>query len=140
MGWGGSRKGAGRPKGVKNGSRRVGPRKRIPWFLRELAEGAARLYPPAPTACWLYFIWAPEAERIKIGRTRDVANRLRDLSTGSPVPLRLLGAVPCPSKTEEFRVHMLWMDHWSHGEWFRRSPELWDWIVNCVIEESILPR
>lgn len=71
---------------------------------------------------------------IKIGFATNVLNRMRDLQIGSPHALHLLGYMP-GSIYEEKRLHRLFSAHRSHGEWFRRSPEL----LAFISENTTLP-
>jgi hypothetical protein len=69
----------------------------------------------------VYFVGAAEA--VKIGRTRNVAARLRSLATASAVPLALLGTVPGDRQLEA-RLHWQWRHLRLRGEWFRADQAL----------------
>jgi hypothetical protein len=71
----------------------------------------------------VYFIEAVGLDMIKIGYARDIPERLRKLSPGCPVPMRLLGTVPGGLRTEQ-QYHERLAGCRDHGEWFRRCPEL----------------
>jgi hypothetical protein len=62
-------------------------------------------------------------DTVKIGRTTNLASRLRALATGSAVPLELLATVPGGRK-EEARLHRKWRHLHLRGEWFEAAPEL----------------
>ena len=48
----------------------------------------------------------------------------------SPDTLTVLGAVVCEKPDElERELHARFADHRSHGEWFRPSPELLDYVA-----------
>jgi hypothetical protein len=64
----------------------------------------------------VYFVRAGAA--IKIGRTANLAARLRALATASAVPLELLAAVP-GGREREVREHRGWRHLRLRGEWFR---------------------
>jgi hypothetical protein len=69
----------------------------------------------------VYFVRAGDA--VKIGRTGNLAGRLRALATGSAVPLELLAAVP-GGRHEEARLHRQWGHLHVRGEWFRADEAL----------------
>jgi hypothetical protein len=59
---------------------------------------------------------------IKIGFTKgDVADRMAQLQTGSPVALRLLGIGP-GGRYIERGIHDILKSFKAHGEWFRDEP------------------
>lgn len=83
----------------------------------------------------IYFIHAPLAGLIKIGRSRNVAKRLAELQTYSPVSLVLVGTIGTDSdqaatrfdsfdRREEERIHLRFHHLRRHGEWFEASREL----------------
>lgn len=56
----------------------------------------------------------------KIGRARDVKNRLRSLSTAASSALTLIASWPCSNAAEyEAILHAAWRDVRVRGEWFR---------------------
>ena len=69
----------------------------------------------------VYFVRAGGA--VKIGRTGNLAARLRALATGSAVPLELLAALP-GGRREEARLHREWRHLHVRGEWFRADEAL----------------
>jgi hypothetical protein len=69
----------------------------------------------------VYFVRAGAA--VKIGRTANLAARLRGLATGSAVPLEVLAAVP-GGREREVREHRLWRHLHVRGEWFRADEAL----------------
>ncbi len=74
-----------------------------------------------PAGELVYFVRAGDA--IKIGRTGNLAARLRALATASAVPLELLAAVP-GGAAQEARLHRRWRHLHIRGEWFRADEEL----------------
>jgi hypothetical protein len=60
---------------------------------------------------------------VKIGTTGNIAQRLSNLQTGSPVGLRVLGYYPGDAN-DEWRLHHRFRHLHSHGEWFRQDEEL----------------
>jgi hypothetical protein len=75
---------------------------------------------------FIYFVqqYRKPSGPVKIGWSIDPRRRLADLQGGSPVRLRLLGFAP-GTRVDERRLHSELVGLWSHGEWFRPSPELW---------------
>jgi len=74
----------------------------------------------------VYFIQAGGPKGcIKIGHSRYPASRLRELQTGCPDALTLLGSVRGPVELEK-ALHLYFSDERvrSDGEWFRSSERL----------------
>jgi hypothetical protein len=76
----------------------------------------------------VYFIRAGDA--IKIGRTANLAGRLRSLATASAVPLELLASMPGGRDLEAW-LHRQWRHLHLRGEWFRA-----DEALLCYIREQ----
>ena len=60
---------------------------------------------------------------VKIGRTTDLMNRLKDLQVGNPYELNILFTLPCSSlehsmKLERFLHRQLYNKFHVRGEWF----------------------
>ena len=70
----------------------------------------------------IYFIGGRDGP-IKIGFTRQLAQRLRRLQMNSPVRLSVIAAFE-GDRSDELELHRLFKPQRLHGEWFRRSPEL----------------
>jgi hypothetical protein len=70
----------------------------------------------------VYFIGHGKAGPIKIGFTadRDPMPRLRQLQTGSPECLQVLGTVEAYASIER-KIHTLLAPHMIRGEWFERD-------------------
>lgn len=77
---------------------------------------------------YVYFLLAPEVNAVKIGKTKNLLQRLQALQTGCPVRLSLLGWVPGYS-VEEKVLHSYFDELWLLGEWFRHSDPLTQYIV-----------
>lgn len=58
----------------------------------------------------------------KIGKTDNVSNRIKQLQTGNPYKLELLGIIECESSSEAYMVekelHTKYKDVAAIGEWF----------------------
>ncbi len=71
--------------------------------------------------CEIYFIEAVGLDLIKIGYTLKVLERFKGMLTMSPCPLSLLGTIE-GGPQKEVELHAQLAEHWSHGEWYRKSP------------------
>jgi hypothetical protein len=66
----------------------------------------------------VYFIAAPEASRTKIGISKDVRSRLKQLSSAGPCALELVHVVPGGGWKLEQELHAALAQWHSHSEWF----------------------
>jgi hypothetical protein len=81
---------------------------------------------------WVYFVFATESERIKIGYTQGPPEgRLQTLQTGSPEVLEYLGAIP-GTLALEAELHRRFAASRVCGEWFQRTAELVAFIFDCL--------
>ncbi len=88
----------------------------------------------------VYFLQAEPDGLVKIGWTRShPAERLRVLQTGSPVRLKLLGAIFATQELEG-DLHRLFRASRSHGEWFRPDAPLLKFIAENVSVPAKDPR
>jgi hypothetical protein len=93
-------------------------------FIDPRRERDAPVLPPTsppPPPPWTTYFLADGAGRVKIGRTRNVAGRIRDLSTSTAQVLSLLGTIP---DDVEGVWHARWRACRIRGEWFTLTPEL----------------
>lgn len=90
--------------------------------LESLRRGRTR--PTAGTE-YVYFIHAPAADAVKIGRAADPHRRLQILQVGSPHELRLIGwMATTPDERLERDLHGLFKADRIRGEWFTATVEL----------------
>lgn len=61
-------------------------------------------------------------DMVKFGLSKNPEVRLKNLQTGSPQILTLLGAIG-GSEIIEMAIHRILCDYHSHGEWFRYEGE-----------------
>lgn len=87
------------------------------------------LHRDAPNCSGVYFVRYGERGEIKIGRTKNIRDRLRRLQTTSPIELVLLAYRP-GSGHEEKHYHHCFAHARTYGEWFRPVPEL----LACIEE------
>lgn len=77
------------------------------------------------------YILAAENARYKIGRAKNLANRLKSLRTASPVQFTLTHSIQSVDTVRaESLLHHYFADKRSHGEWFNLASEDLDWIRN----------
>lgn len=68
-----------------------------------------------------YFIEC--AGYVKIGFSRFVEGRLRDIQTANPIPVTLLAHIE-GTMSDERDLHSKFSNYRGSGEWFWKSPEL----------------
>jgi hypothetical protein len=78
--------------------------------------------------CHVYFIQSGCHGPIKIGRGADPEKRLKELQTGSPQPLFLLGSI-VGAPHNEGRLHHHFRGSQMRGEWFRPTRGLLEFIA-----------
>lgn len=71
---------------------------------------------------WCYFIGGEEGP-VKIGFSRYVEGRLKDMYFHSPIKLSVLATVK-GGRERESAYHVQFAEHRIHGEWFARCPEI----------------
>lgn len=89
--------------------------------LPSVAPAPAERPAPSPVLAGVYFVRT--RERIKIGMSTNVDERLKALSTMCPTPLELLAVVE-GAHAEESQLHRRFAHLRLHGEWFRAETEL----------------
>jgi hypothetical protein len=80
---------------------------------------SARRFAPSPP--WTTYFVADGTERVKIGRARNVAARIRRLTTSTGRTLSLLGTIPGDVERD---WHARWRAGRILGEWFTLTPDL----------------
>lgn len=65
----------------------------------------------------IYFIEAGDGGPIKIGVTKDIDKRIKQLQPGTTAPLRLLASIP-GSHADERTLHRYFAVERRNGEWF----------------------
>lgn len=71
---------------------------------------------------WVYF--AEGGEKVKIGFTRSLRQRLHDLRTASSDFLHVSGVIEGATPETEREIHKRFKTEWTRGEWYRLSPRL----------------
>ena len=85
------------------------------------SKAAKPACPPQQTAL-VYFVGADHGP-VKIGHSRNITERLKDIQWGSPHKIHLLAVAPGGQRAEA-RYHKRFFRHRLHGEWFERAPEI----------------
>jgi len=81
----------------------------------------------------IYFIQGEITKRVKIGFTkRHIGSRISSLQTGSPDKLIFLGAC-AGNKSREKQLHKKFSPSHIHGEWFKKSVYLKEFVLNNCI-------
>ena len=80
-----------------------------------------------PKSKQTYFIFNPMTNMIKIGKTIDVAHRMRVLSTQSGCELELLHIV---DEDVEYELHTKFKHIRHHGEWFYDDGQIREFIYS----------
>ncbi|MCW4039964.1 MAG: GIY-YIG nuclease family protein [Candidatus Bathyarchaeota archaeon] len=91
---------------------------------------------------YTYFVQGVRGGSIKIGKTRqDPKERLKNLQTGSPEELQIVGLLKGDIETE---LHNKFKNLRKHGEWFDNKPELVSYIeslptdtLNKVLQSDV---
>ena len=78
----------------------------------------------------VYFVETADKELVKIGHTKDIEKRIKELRHWGPT-LRLIGYVDGGLETEQ-AIHARWGGLRTKGEWFRQSDELRKYIANAT--------
>lgn len=85
---------------------------------------------------WVYFIGDSSAGTIKIGYSKNLAQRLSQLQTATTNELQLLGSLVGGSRLER-RLHEQFSSLRVRGEWFRPGPELIQYLrEHCISQEK----
>jgi hypothetical protein len=89
----------------------------------EIDARALREHPEPPDLRgFVYLVCC--GDRYKIGRTRDVAKRLRSLQTAASLPLVLVASAAVEdSAASEAELHRRYAHRRTHGEWFALTPD-----------------
>lgn len=77
---------------------------------------------------WIYFAEAAEQNLIKIGRTKNIPQRLKALSRATPMgsvgPLKLIGRLYAWPKSERLFHSYFWPELRFGKEWFQDTPRV----------------
>lgn len=80
----------------------------------------------------IYFIQAGSHDApVKIGysSSRDPEKRRKELQTGNPYRLRVIGVIPEGTVSREQELHYKFRSASLEGEWFDYTPELREFVI-----------
>lgn len=82
----------------------------------------------------VYFLQASPDGLIKIGYTSNLDSRISSIRSDSPSEIRLLASVD-GTRELEAELHEEFASYNQHGEWFKPSREILQYVVNKLTEE-----
>lgn len=85
----------------------------------------------------IYFLGPVGGGPVKIGCSVLPLRRRDELQYWSPYPLEILTSAPGDMRDER-RMHAHFRSSWSHGEWFKPTPELYA-LIHEVMGTGVLP-
>ena len=88
----------------------------------------------------VYFIHTPELgdkSRFKIGWSKNIPKRLKELQTGNGFELKLYKCISTNDRTLETTIHQSLSLYRKQGEWFELSEEQVDVIVSIFTSTSM---
>lgn len=118
------------------------------YFVRSWAKPEARVITPgkrvitlsseyADLPSYVYFIFNPDSDAIKIGFAKDVAKRLAALQTSSPSQLKLLAVIKTQNartaKQLEGVLHQQFAQSHISGEWFKAEETLLNYLKEVTL-------
>lgn len=88
-----------------------------------------------PARAGVYFIRS--GDHVKIGESGDIPARMRELSTGNPVRLRIVACIPIIEKAARKQQEATYHRHWAAQriagtEWFAWTPEINSWVQSLI--------
>jgi transcriptional regulator with XRE-family HTH domain len=82
----------------------------------------------------VYFIGANDIKMVKIGKSKNVEQRIKDLQLASPVALSLLLLIPYESEEDAYKAerefHNIFNEYRASGEWFNFKGDLKNFITS----------
>jgi hypothetical protein len=109
-------RGIGRPSGIEESRRRIS---------RRIGKDQYEEY------CVVYFIEAVGMGLVKIGYTLRPVERFMGMLGVCPCPLSLLGSMQGGPRKER-QLHNQLAEYRTHGEWFKKVPEVEAVIATCT--------
>lgn len=79
--------------------------------------------------CGVYYIRC--GDYVKIGKSGDIQERVKDIARWNPYPVEVVAYEPCPgarAHAREAEIHECLSAHHHQGEWFRLSDEVEQFI------------
>lgn len=72
---------------------------------------------------YIYFMYAKDANRVKIGRTLDIEERFKNIQAMSPIKLEVIKIIQLHVNYEDM-LHEFFKEDRLHGEWFNFSDDI----------------
>lgn len=94
-----------------------------------------------PANAWIYVVFCEETGLHKIGRTRDLEQRMSQLRAGSAYVLWLRMSFTCPEffvEAWEKALHYRFAACRTHGEWFKLTPRDLDWLNRQAFHSPLI--
>lgn len=90
---------------------------------------------------YVYFIFNPDSDAIKIGMAKNVQGRLNSLQTSNAAQLELLAFIKVESikaaRELEQYLHQQFAEFSLRGEWFESNPQILEYIQNKKLKRSL---
>jgi hypothetical protein len=102
-----------------------------PCLASDVPKIASNSRPKLTKPMFVYFVQGEMTRLIKVGITRNVDQRLRDLQCDSPDRLTLLASMAGNHKLE-LALHEKFQQSRRHGEWFAPDPDLLSFIAGIA--------
>jgi hypothetical protein len=81
---------------------------------------------------FVYFIYNSLTHNFKIGKTKSIETRLKQLQTGNEIKLEVTRNIDNNNPEIEKYLHEYFKDRRLNGEWFNVSIEEIDYVINLV--------
>ena len=85
-----------------------------------------------------YIIESEKCGKLKVGRSKDVVERVKCLQSHSPDKLRIFATIP--NGRWEKVLHDRLDDYHSYGEWFEHNDQVMSIISDVIREAESIPR
>ena len=81
---------------------------------------------------FVYFIFNSLTKNFKIGKTKSIERRLKQLQTGNEIKLEVTRQIEYENPEIEKYLHEYYADRRLHGEWFDVTLEEIDYIIDLI--------
>lgn len=88
---------------------------------------------------FVYFIATKDRSMVKIGISTNPRKRLASIQSHSPLAVELLASVPGTIEDER-GLHTKFLEHHSHGEWFRGHEDVLSSITEISSAGGVSPQ
>jgi len=94
-------------------------------------------WPDGCTFKYVYVLYAPDVNRVKIGMSKRPIKRMDDIELSCPIdlePILIVGVYHKMASNIECMLHKAWRRYNWRGEWFEYEGKLKDYI-ECIISD-----